>query len=102
MDAQVADPPRWRSLPPEVVAEVEARRAAVLAGARGPVLDLDDPAGRARLRTHSQWLGDDSPGERFASIVCTGALVEEPDLARSVRALATLLADDGELFVIEP
>jgi hypothetical protein len=101
MDAPVADPPRWQTLPPEVVAVIDARRAVLLARARGPVLDLDEPAGRARLDTRIPD-GDARGSERFASIVCTGALVDEPDLARSVRALSALLADDGELLVIEP
>jgi hypothetical protein len=99
MDAPVAGLPRWRRFPPEVVAAVEARRTALLARAGHPLLDLDDPTGRARL-TNTQ---PERPGaDRFASIVCTAALVDQPDLGRAVRALAVLLDDGGELHLVEP
>ena len=100
MEAPVA--PRWRTLPPEVVAEVEARRRALLDRARPPMLDLDEPEARARLAGIGSAGADRAPGERFASIVCTAALVDQPDLGRATRALAGLLDDDGELLMVEP
>jgi hypothetical protein len=100
VEAPVA--PRWRALPPEVVAEVDVRRAVLLGRARPPVLDLDDPDARALLVRTAEAGNEVAPGVRFASIVCTGALIDEPDLGRATRALAELLADDGELWMVEP
>ena len=96
MEAVVA--PRWRSLPPEVVAEIATRRVALLEAARPPLLDLDRPEDRARLAEAMAGPTD----QRFATIVCTASLVDQPDLARATRGLAQLLADDGELLLVEP
>jgi len=83
-----------------VVVEIEGRRAELLARARPPVLDLDDPAARRRLRPEYPSVAPDDG--LVSSIVCTAALIEEPDLVRAVRVLAALLADDGELLLVEP
>ena len=100
----VAATTRWRALPPEVVAEVERRRAELLTRAREPVLDLDDPAARARVAVplDEADVGGAPAEPRFATIVCTAALIEEADLSRAVRGLAERLADDGELLLVEP
>jgi SAM-dependent methyltransferase len=90
------------SLPPEVAAEVSRRRAGLLERARGRVLDLDQPDDRARLEVVASSPAPVDPADRFDTIVCTCALVEQPDLARAVHALARLLDDAGELLLIEP
>jgi hypothetical protein len=89
-------------MPPEVVAEVEARRAGLLDAGRLPMLDLGQPDARARLVRGRPGGADEAGDERYATIVCTCALVDEPDLARATRVLAGLLADDGELLMVEP
>ena len=101
MEAAVT-PSRWRNLPAEVVAEVEARRRVLLDTGRTPMLDLDEPGARARLARVGTVGNVGERDERYASVVSTCALVDEPDLAKAVRALAGLLADDGELLMVEP
>ena len=92
VEAPVA--PRWRACHRRSWPRSRPAVAALLDRARPPVLDLDEPEARAaaaRRRVHRSAV-------RFASIVCTGALVDQPDLGRATRALAGLLADDGELL----
>jgi hypothetical protein len=88
-------------MPPEVVAEIDARRQALLDRARPPLLDLDEPAA-GDLLARAELDDSGAAPERYATILCTGALVDEPDLGRATRALAGLLADDGELLMVEP
>jgi hypothetical protein len=87
-------------LPAVVDAELRGRRAAILAKVRGQVLDLDEP--EARARWSEAIAGRVEPASRYDSIVCTGALMDRPDLWAAVRGLDRLLADDGDLWVVEP
>ncbi len=93
---------RWPSLPPEVMAAVGRRRAALLERVHGRVLDLDHPGDRDRHEAASSSTDPVAEPDQFDTILCTCALVHEPDLARAVLGLERLLADDGELFLIEP
>jgi hypothetical protein len=87
-------------LPASVTAEIERRRAPILQAATGRVLDLDDPAGRAVLV--AALATPASVTEPYDTIVSTGALTTWPDLRAALVAIDRLLADDGELRLVEP
>jgi hypothetical protein len=89
-------------MPSVVRREVQRRRQALVERARGRVLDLDDPAATAVL---AATLSDPDPAAaagRYDTILVTGQLLAWPDLHAAVVALDRLLADDGDLFVLEP
>jgi hypothetical protein len=107
VDTVITDAPAWWSLRPEVVAEVARRRRGLLDRARGRLLDLDEPGALAVLGAASaQATG--APGrevagrEHYDSIVSTCRLVELADLGRALAGLDLLLADGGELHLVEP
>jgi hypothetical protein len=86
----------------------ELRRRVALLPRRGEVLELDrtpasidlvlDAALDPTLGTgEGAWTG-----VRFDTVICAGALATVADLPLAVRGLRRRLADDGELFVIEP
>jgi hypothetical protein len=93
------------SLPPEVAAEVDRRQASMVARARGRVLDLGRPEARDVLRAAASARADGvswDAASRYDTVVDPAVLVHEPDLARAVGGLVALLADDGELLLVEP
>ncbi len=111
-DDPAARSPWLRQLPPVVAAEVRRRRGAILASARGRVLDLDDPVhhhlvdgplavpvgGRAEHGAGAE--GDD--GTRYDTVVSTARLVAAPDLFWTLAALVARLDHGGELHLVEP
>jgi hypothetical protein len=102
VDTRTPERSPWlRDLPPAVVTEVRRRRGAVLASARGRVLDLDTPGALdlvAAASTPDEIVDD----ERYDTVISTCRLVVVPDLLGALRALRRLLAVDGELHLIEP
>ena len=64
------------------------------------MLDLDDPAAVALLAAA---MSDPDPetGGAYDTILDTGQLMAWPDLHAVVAGLGRLLADDGDLFVLE-
>ena len=42
------------------------------------------------------------PDERYDTIICTCRLIEVPDLLRAATGMARLLADGGDLHLVEP
>ncbi len=91
-----------RRLPAAVSAEVERRRSRIDHAVRGRVLDLDAPAGRARLAATMSSPPSAPVAERYDAIVSTGALTTWPDLRAALVAVDRLLADEGELRLVEP
>jgi len=84
-----------------VVTEVRRRRGAIVAAARGRVLDIDTP-GALTLVEAAAGSDEVTADERYDTIICTCRLIEVPDLLRAVTGLARLLADGGDLHLIEP
>jgi len=84
-----------------VVTEVRRRRGAILAAARGRVLDLDTPGALTLVEAAAggDAVADD---ERYDTIICTCRLISVPDLVRATTGVARLLAADGDLRLIEP
>ena len=93
-------------LPAVVAADVQRRRAEILAQAWGRVLDLDEPGAVDALVAASVGASDElatgSPAGQYDTIVSTGRLIDLADLPAAVRGLRQLLAADGELHVVEP
>jgi hypothetical protein len=90
-------------LPPVVVAEVQRRRAGILAAARGRLLDLDTPGALDVVRAAAMdAVGDLPAAERFDTIVSTTRLIDVADLPAAATGLHRLLAPDGELHLVEP
>jgi hypothetical protein len=91
-----------RRLPAAVSAEVDRRRNRIELAGRGQVLDLDGPQGRAVL-ADALVSGAAAPvAERYDTIISTGALTTWPDLRAALVAVDRLLADDGDLRLVEP
>ncbi len=65
------------------------------------MLDLDTPGALTLVEAAA---ADDGvrADERYDTIVSTCRLIEVPDLLRATTGLARLLADDGDLHLIEP
>jgi len=93
-------------LPAVVAADVQRRRAEILAQARGRVLDLDEPGALDAVLAASVGASDElatgSPAGRYDTIVSIGRLIDVADLPAAVRGLRQLLAPDGELHLVEP
>src|SRR3954452_12966849 len=90
-------------LPIAVVAEVDRRRARVLERARGRVLDLGDAGALEIVFDAARASGADVPSElRYETIVSTCRLVDVADLPTALAGLRRLLADEGELHLVEP
>jgi len=102
------DRPAWSDhLPGVVVAEVERRRTDLLARMQGRLLDLADP-GAIELALDAAAVGTEvgseapAPDERYDAIVSTCRLVDVADLPAVLAGLRRLLADGGELHLVEP
>jgi len=91
-----------RPFPAPVAGELASRRRALLDKAHGRVLDLDDPGDRLRLAAVVFTPDQPVEGPRYDTIVSTAALVAWPDLGEVCAALGRLLADEGDLFLVEP
>ena len=107
MDTAIGESPAWWGLPPEVTAEVARRRRDLLDRGRGRLLDLDEPGAPAALEAASAQATAApgsalTAGERYDTIVSTCRLVELADLGRALAGLDLLLAEGGELFLVEP
>jgi hypothetical protein len=85
--------------PDTVIAELEQRRPAIDARARGRVLDLSDPAARAELVGASM---GEPPSTRYDTVVSLAELTRFPDLLAAIRGMAALLAPGGWIEVVEP
>jgi hypothetical protein len=89
-------------LPPEVVAEVQRRRAEILDRAQGRLLDISEPGALDVVLAASFADSEPSPAERYDTIVSTCRLIDVADLPGVVVGLRRLLATDGQLQVVEP
>lgn len=70
-----------------------SRERALRARARGRVLELGPGVDLDALAAR---------GERFDTVVSIGALAEAPDPIEELRRVERVLADDGELLLLEP
>ncbi len=91
-----------RRLPAAVSAEIDRRRNRIERAARGRVLDLDDPEGRALVADTMVAPTTVPVADRYDTIISTGALTTWPDLRAVLVGLDRLLADDGDLWLVEP
>ncbi len=82
-------------------AEVARRRDRIVRARRGRVLDLDDPRGRAVL-ADAVGRSEVPASAPYDAIIATGSLTTWPDLHAVLVAADRLLADDGELLLVEP
>lgn len=77
------------------------RRLRLLADIDVDVLDLSSPAARAEVVAAGKAGTDDGAG-RYRAIVSVAELVRFPDLVLALRGIHRLLADDGDLWLVEP
>lgn len=91
-------------LPYRIRTRLSAYRQGQLAELEGSVLDLnvtgalDEVAGAAWAEAR----GDEVPTGPYDVVIGTAALLGVPDLHETMRGIAALVADDGEIFLIEP
>lgn len=106
-----------RTLPPEAQLLVRARRRALTRRARGAVLDLGGADVHRSLWDGAPEVGEatvldgaDDPelarlasdGARFDTIVSVFQLASSADLDATLRAVRTVLGEDGRLLFVEP
>jgi hypothetical protein len=75
------------------------RRVRLLARLEPDVLDLSQPAARASVLEAAR---TDQTERRYRTIVSVAELIRFPDLVQALTGIDRLLADDGELLVVEP
>lgn len=80
--------------PRRSLVELDERRVRMLSGAKGRVLDV--VAQRGRLHDLAE------AGERFDTVVSILQISTATDATGMCRTLKSLLADDGELWFLEP
>jgi SAM-dependent methyltransferase len=85
--------------PDAVRREIEQGRLRAMGRARGRVLDLGAPAGRACL---AAVINGADPTERYDTVVSGGDLTRFPDLVGALRAVVAVLAPGGQVEVVEP
>ncbi len=102
MDTALDQGAATRRLPAAVSAEVDRRRSRIERTLRGQVLDLDSPQGRDLMADTLVSPATVPVVERYDTIISTGALATWPDLHAVLVAVDRLLADDGELRLVEP
>jgi hypothetical protein len=84
------------------------RRLRLLANVDVDVLDLSSPAARARIVAAGKAEDGRDPLEgtdgrtRYRAIVSVAELVRFPDVVLALRGIDRLLADDGDLWLVEP
>jgi hypothetical protein len=76
------------------------RRLRLLANVDVDVLDLSSPAARAEVVRAGQ--RDDEVAHRYRAVISVAELVRFPDLVLALRGVERLLADDGDLWLVEP
>jgi hypothetical protein len=75
------------------------RRVRLFAGLATDVLDLSQPAAQAAVLRSAHGAGVE---RRYDKVVSVAELVRYPDLVQALTGIDRLLADDGELILIEP
>ena len=76
------------------------RRVHLLAGLESDVLDLSQPDGACRGALRAARGADVE--RRYDRILSVAELVRFPDLVQALTGIDRLLADDGELILVEP
>lgn len=76
------------------------RRLRLLANVDVDVLDLSSPAARAQVVSAGR--EDHDVPHRYRAIISVAELVRFPDLVLALHGIDRLLADDGELWLVEP
>jgi hypothetical protein len=77
------------------------RRLRLLANIDVDILDLSSPAARAEVVAAGK-ADDGRDRVRYRAIVSVAELVRFPDLVLALRGIDRLLADDGDLWLVEP
>jgi hypothetical protein len=75
------------------------RRVHLFAALEADVLDLSQPAARAAVVDAAR---GDEIDRRYDRVVSVAELVRFPDLVQALTGIDRLLADDGELILVEP